>query len=207
MIDFLRNPSADRLHAGKFTAFTDAILLSGLIFLGSLPVVTALPALAAGADLARAREMEDTTVGWGEYWRRWFAAVRCWQLAALGTAALLLAAVNLTALGLGLGKTSALMPALLGVLALGVAVLRLCGSWHPTAPWRDTWRHALQSLTSDPVGDLLLIAGLVTLAFVVAWVPPVAVLASGPVAVAAAAIAARADLHSPPKEVVGFRPH
>lgn len=191
ILESLRRPSADRMHAGRFTAFTDALLLGVFVVLGSLPVVTALPALAAATHLFGQRETHDETVSWSQYWRRWAAAVRCYPLLAVGTLALLLTAGTVVALARGLAATPGVFPAVVAQLAMAVALLRLCGAWSPGLRWRELWREAIWMLQEDPVGDLLLASAVVATVVLAAWIPPITWLLPGLLAVAAAAIPRR----------------
>ncbi|MGC5165274.1 hypothetical protein [Luteimicrobium sp. DT211] len=188
---WLRRPDAHRTYSGRFVAFTDALLLGALVVVGSLPVITWFVALAAGADLARAREEGDVTVGVRTYASRWVAALRSGASGVVvPTLALVLLLVDAFAVRAGLGAPAVVAAALATLVGAAVA-LRVAVQWRPGTRWPDAARSGLQVARDDVVGTGLLVAAVVVVAVLVRWIPPLVVVVTGPLCVAAAAVSAR----------------
>lgn len=157
----------------------------------SLPVVTAVPAVAAGAlHLRRHLSGEPDSVGL--FVRGFGRAVR--ELWPLGVAVPVVLAVT----GWNLWLTwSGVLPGgpLIGVVSAGVALaavlvaLRVAGAWHPaTAPLVPTVRAAARRAGRDPAGSLLL-AVAVGLCVLLLWMlEAFALLVGGLLAMAAVAV-------------------
>ncbi|MEL7977780.1 hypothetical protein AAG589_18080 [Isoptericola sp. F-RaC21] len=187
----LRRPDAHRTYAGRFVAFTDALLLGMLVVAGALPVVTWFVALAAGADLVRSREERDVTVGARQYARRWVAALRSGAAGVVvPTLALLVVIADAYAVRAGLGGPAA-FAATAAAVVVGTIALRVAAAWRPSTSWADAARDGMVHAREDLPGTALLAVAVLIVAALVQWIPPLLVVVAGPLCVAAAAVTAR----------------
>jgi hypothetical protein len=179
------------MTTGRLALFAESLLLGLLMFVASLPVVTAFVALTAGCALLRDRD--ETGVGVRPYWRRLTAVART------GPAGLGVPVALGGVLWLDWAAVRAGVPGheLLGVLVPVVAVaasvlaLRTAAAWRPGPGWAAAALTAVRRLGSDRYGTALLAAAVVV-ALVIGTVWPVVVpLALGQLALAAVAVEAR----------------
>jgi uncharacterized membrane protein YesL len=177
----------------RFVLFGECLLAGLLTALLALPLVTLLPALAAGCAHIRAHvDGESTAVR--AYFERFRAAFP-------GSVPLSLAVVAAFAVvtvdGLLLRAAvpgGAFVAAFCGVAAaaLSVVLLRAAATWSPGHSWRDTVRRAaVRAVTSDPSGSLLLVMALALLVLVTWQLLPLVVPMLGCVLMAAVAVERR----------------
>lgn len=184
-------PHAPR--GARLALFGEVVLTGAVLAVLSVPVVTAVPALAAGT-LHLGRHVDGRADGVADLLRTTGRAVR--ELWALGLAVPAVLAV--LGLDLWLVRTGALPGgALVGVVtvlvlaAVVVVTLRFVGSWRPGAPVVAGVRAAARRATQDPTGSTLLVAA-VTMVVVVIWMLlPLVLIAPGLLALAALAVERR----------------
>jgi hypothetical protein len=167
-------------------AFGEMLVVGLAITALSLPVVTAVPALAAGARHLESHLTDRPDSVRGLFSLAW-TAIRSGWLFGLASAAVIGALLLNVALGLqGLVPGGETLAAVSGALAAAVAVTvcRVAALWTPGSRWRTLWREGRSLALSDPIGSLLVLAGL-GVGLVVAWMlPPLIVIAPGLTAVA-----------------------
>ncbi|RMI06980.1 hypothetical protein [Cellulomonas triticagri] len=180
-------PEALRRFGGGALAPFSQMLVVGLVVCAlALPVVTALPALAAGVHHLD-RHLSARRDGWGDLARLCWSAVRTgWWLGLAVTAVAALLALNVSAGALGLvpgGGAVAVVSAALGV-ALAVVAARTAALWTPGASWPALVREAAHLAWTDPVGSVFVLLGYGVSAVVVWMLPPLVVITPGMLAVA-----------------------
>ncbi|MBD3006520.1 DUF624 domain-containing protein [Streptomyces sp. 5-10] len=188
----VRRPARGRL---RFALFAECLLTGVWVVLAALPVITLLPAFAAGcAHLSRHLDGERST------WRDFLAGLReatrsGWRFSLLWWAALALLAFDLRVARSGAlpGGPALIAVSVAGLLAVVVLGLRTAASRRPGTAWAAAARTAArQGLAVDPGGSLLLIGGLAVLA-VAAWqMLPLIAPAAGALAGCAVAVERRA---------------
>ncbi|WP_328909094.1 hypothetical protein OG230_06055 [Streptomyces sp. NBC_00234] len=174
----------------RFTLFAECLLTGVWITLAALPLVTLLPACAAGCAHLR-RHLDGRRGGLREFaadlreavTTGWRASLLCW--AAL---ALLVFDWQVARSGLLPGGRLLAAVSVLGLLALAVAALRTAAAWRSGAAWAPLVRGTARRTLTDPAGSLLLIGGFVALALTTWQVPPLAAPALGALAAAAVAV-------------------
>lgn len=186
---------AGRERVGGLALFGEVVITGVVVAVLAVPLVTLLPALAAGVAHLR-RQLTGHSVRMAELLRDFAAALRALWPAALGSlavAAVLLWNLSLAQAGLvpGAGGLRVLTWALL--LALAVLLLRLAAGWRPgdagrAAPLRESAARAV----ADPGGSALLAAGVLLCGVFVWMLPPLVLLAGGLLALATVAVDARA---------------
>lgn len=176
----------------RFGLFGEALTVGLLITLVALPIVTLPIALAAGIrQLRRFIAAEDSRVAL--FWQD----VRAGILPSLGVGVAAALVAGVLALDVALAGSGALpgggMVAVVGwagLLALGAAVLIVCGAWTPRTGWRAALRAVPGVVRADAVGALYLVAtagfvGVVTWALAPLFIPAVGCAALAVVAVPA----------------------
>lgn len=192
MIGRVLYPSAERMYAGRFTAFTDVLYLALMVLVGSLALVTLFVSVAAGADLLRARAARDVTVTWGAYCRRWWQGVRRPGLLLLPSAVIALVSVDLMLAPHLPGGEAGTWPVVAVAVLVVALTLRAAGTWRPGAGVREVCARSVSAVQRDPIGLLLIVAALGCLTAIVAWVHVLAFAVPGLLALAAAGVDARA---------------
>lgn len=185
----------------RLAAFGEMLVVGLGVTLMSLPLVTVVPALAAGA-----RHLDDHVSGErdtvGGLLRHGRQAIRSgWPF---GLCVLVVSVMLCLNIALGV---QALVPGgtafaiLSGVLLSAVLVVacRVAALWRPGASWRSLWRSGRTLTLEDPVGSVFVLLGLGVSATVVWMLPPLIVIAPGLVAVALVA-AERRRAHLEPAE-------
>ncbi|MFC4586860.1 hypothetical protein [Sphaerisporangium corydalis] len=172
----------------RLTLLSESLLLGVLVFLASLPLVTAFAALTAGCALLR--DEERTSVGVRPYARRLLAVARTGPLgfaapAAAGLA-LLLDAVAVRA-GLPGHEALAVLVPVVALAAAGLA-LRCAAAWRPGLGWPAVLRAAVRA---DLYGTALLAMASATAVIISSSFPVVTPLALGQLVLAAVAVDAR----------------
>jgi len=179
----------------KFALFGETMLAGLVVALCSLPIVTALPAVAAGArHLRRHNEGYSDTVAdlFADVWR---AFRRLWAVALAVTGAVILLAIDIRAMAvLDIpGSRVAAIVLVCAALAAGVVTLRFAGGWDPADRTVPGLRRALQESVADPLGSLLLLLACSGTALLVWMFPGLAIIAGGILALAAYAIDTRLE--------------
>ncbi|MFC4535450.1 hypothetical protein [Sphaerisporangium dianthi] len=172
----------------RLALLSESLLLGVLVFLASLPLVTAFAALAAGCALLR--ERGESAVGVRPYARRLLAVARAGPLAFAVPAALcLVLALDWAAVESGLPghEAFAVLVPLLAVAAAALA-LRCAGAWRPGTGWPEAFRAASRA---DVYGTALLAMAVAAAAVVCSTFPLVTPLALGQLVLAAVAVDAR----------------
>jgi hypothetical protein len=180
-------PEQLRQFGGGAVAPFSQMLQVGLVVCAlSLPLVTALPALAAGVCHLD-RHLRAHRDGWGDLLGLCWAAVRTgWWLGLTVTALAGVLAMNVSAGALGLvpgGRAVAVTSAAVGA---GVAVVaaRTAALWSPGASWPTLVREGARLSWTDPVGTVFVVVGFGVPAVVVWMLPPLVVITPGMLAVA-----------------------
>ncbi|MEU7245857.1 hypothetical protein ACI2L4_21950 [Streptomyces sparsogenes] len=154
-----------------FSAFAESLLTGVWVVLAALPVVTLLPAFAAGcAHLRRHLDGERAT------WRDFLAGLReatrvGWRFSLLWWAALALLAFDLRVARSGAlpGGPALIAVSVAGTLTAIVLGLRTAAQWRPGLGWSAVARAAARrGLGADLGGSLLLVGGLAVVT-VAAW--------------------------------------
>ncbi|GAB3113745.1 hypothetical protein GCM10027160_18230 [Streptomyces calidiresistens] len=185
-----------RGRKGAGLALFGETLLTGVVVLVlTLPLITLLPALAAGTAHLR-RHLAGESERIGDLLRDFVAAVRdLWAagLAFLAGALVLVWNATLAEAGVVPGA-GLLLPVSLALLGgWGVLLLRVAAAWSTTAsagapdggnpaggtPAREHLRTAAGALRDDPVGSLLLLVALVMCGVFVWMLLPLALLVGG----------------------------
>jgi hypothetical protein len=177
----------------RFVLFGECLLAGLLTFALALPLVTLLPALAAGCAHIRAH-VDGETTSVRAYFARFgdaFPGSVPFSLAAVAAFAVV------TVDGLLLRTAvpgGAFVAAFCGLAAaaLSVVLLRAAATWSPGSSWRHLVREAAaRAATSDPSGSLLLVMALALLVIVTWQLLPLAVPMVGCVLMAAVAVERR----------------
>lgn len=177
-------------ETGGLSLFGETLLAGLLVAAASVPVVTLLPALAAGsAHLRRHVRGEVDSV-------RYFAAdlraaLRAlWLLGVAFTVLILLLAVNTVLLWGGAVPGGRLLAVVMVALCAGVTVvsLRSTGLWRPGAATGRLVQVAARRSVADPAGSVLVLVA-VGLCGVLVWMlAPLAVVVPGLLALALVAV-------------------
>lgn len=175
-----------RFGGGGVAAFGEMLVVGLVVVALSLPVITFVPAIAAGArhlenHLADERDTvrDLLSLGWQAIRSGW-----AFGLASMAVIALLLMNVVLSLQGLVPG--GAVFAGVSGLLALGVLVVvcRVAALWRPGLRWSELWRHGRMVTANDPVGSALVVVGIGVAATVVWMLPPLIAIAPGLIVVA-----------------------
>ncbi len=176
------------MDASRLTLLSESLLLGVLIFLASLPLVTAFTAMTAGCALLRDRE--DVSVGLRPYARRFVAVARTGPLGfavPIGVGAVLLADWVAVTAGLpGHAIFAVLLP--LPAAVIGALALRSAAAWRPGATWPRIYRSVAGA---DIHGTVLLVMAVAVALVICSTFPVVTPLAAGQLALAAVAVDAR----------------
>lgn len=174
----------------SFALLGEVLLLGAVVAVLSIPVVTAVPALAAAVRHLR-RFQAGEPAGAGAFLADLSRAVReLWWVGA-GTVALLpLLALDLWLATSGALPGGALVAAVTGTLAVGVlvVVLRLTATWSAQGRAVQDLREAARASLQDPVGALLLLVALAVCVVLVVAVLPLLLVVGGLLALAALAV-------------------
>ncbi|HLT68242.1 MAG TPA: hypothetical protein VKZ73_10285 [Microbacterium sp.] len=179
----------------KFALFGETLLAGLVVALCSLPIVTAVPAIAAGArHIRRHNEGYSDRVSdlFGEVWG---AFRRLWALGvgSAGVLALLVIDARVLSIAAIPGARPVAIVLAVAALAAAVVVLRFAGGWDPSDRALPGLRRALTESVADPLGSTLLLLALAGTAVLVWMFPALAVVAGGILALAAYAIDTRLE--------------
>ncbi|AEE47436.1 hypothetical protein [Cellulomonas fimi] len=185
------------LGGGRVGLFGEALTVGLAVSVLSLPVVTALPALAAGVAHVR-RHLSGRPDTLRDLWDDFRAACRGVWLVAVGSVALLLLlAFNYSLAGTGVlpGGTGVRVVSAAAAVSLLVALLRAAAGWAPGASWRIVLRDASRRTGDDLAGSGLLVLALALCGVIVWMLPPLVVVVPGLLALATVAVEHRALHH------------
>ncbi|WP_329114470.1 hypothetical protein [Streptomyces sp. NBC_01465] len=182
-----RANTADSVLHSRFAILAESLLTGVWLTLAALPLLTLLPAFAAGCAHLR-RHLDSEPSGWGEFVADVREATRSGlRFSLLWWAGIAVLVFDWRVAGSGLlpGGPLLIAVSVVGLLALAVAGLRTAAAWRPGGRW------ALVR-TADVGGSLLLVGGFVAVAATAWQIPPLAVPAVGCLAAAAVALERRA---------------
>ncbi|ONK15071.1 hypothetical protein [Streptomyces sp. MP131-18] len=183
-----------------FALFGEVVITGLVVALLTVPVVTALPALAAGAAHLR-RYLTGDSVRVADLLRDFTAACRTLWPAALGwTAALLLLLWNLSLAQADVipGSAGMLAVTVLLLAAWGSLLLRAAAAWRPGRAAAPTVHAAVARAREDVAGSVLL-AFACGMCLVFVWMLlPLYLVAGGLLALAAIAVEHRAAARAEP---------
>jgi hypothetical protein len=175
-----------RFGGGAVAPFSQMLTVGLVVCALSLPLVTALPALAAGVHHLD-EHLRAGRDGWGDLLRRSWDAIRTgWWLGLAVVALTGLLAVNVMAGVRGLvpgGRLVAVISAVLLALVVVVAA-RTAALWTPEARWSALVLGGARVAVGDPVGSVFALLGVGVSAVVVWMLPPLVVITPGMLAVA-----------------------
>ncbi|RKN42333.1 hypothetical protein [Streptomyces hoynatensis] len=173
-----------------FALFGEVLITGVLIAVLCLPLVTALPALAAGAAHLR-RHLDGESVRSWDLLRDFATACRTQWPAALGffgVALLLLWNLSLAQAGVLPGAGGVLAVMMLLLAAWAALLLRTAAVWRPDRGPREVVAEAAERGLRDPAGSALLAAACVMCGVFVWMLLPLALVGGGLLALAAVAV-------------------
>jgi hypothetical protein len=191
----MSEPGETRRWTAGFGLFGEVVITGVLVGLLTVPVVTALPALAAGTAHLR-RHLSGESVRVADALRDFVAAWRAlWRLALAFSGAALLLLWNLSQGQAGAlpGSGGVVAVSLLLLAAWAVLLLRTAAVWRPEAASAgpELLRSTAGLLVRDPAGSLLLAFACGMCGVFVWMLAPLALLVGGLLALATVAIEAR----------------
>lgn len=181
------------LRGAGFALLGETLLVGVVVLLASVPVVTAVPALAAGARHLR-RHLVGEADGIGDLARDVVVAVRdLWVVGfAVPVLAVLLAYdVWLARTGVLPGGTFVVAVSLLVAAGVVAVVLRLVAAWTPGDDLRAGLRTAGRRAREDLGGSMLLVVAVVVCGVLVWMLLPLVIVVGGLLSLAALAVEAR----------------
>lgn len=185
---------AHALSSSSLGLFAETIVVSLAVAVLSLPVVTALPAFAAGSAHLQ-RHVEGESDSFAALLRDFWLALRggwAWAvLAAVGFAAIAVTLTSPMTHTMPGGDVFTWISAILGAVG-AVVLLRATTAWRPYVSWAALVRAASDVSLRDIRGSLLLLLAL-GLSYLMVWMyAPLVVLVPGMLVLAARAVASRA---------------
>lgn len=176
----------------RFELFAECLTAGLLVVLTALPLVTLLPALAAGCAHIKAHVDGETTALRTFFTRFGEACHGSWPLSCGVTAGFAVLAVDAVVLRQGIhgGQFVAVVCAVVAV-GLAVVVLRTAAAWSPGARWVSLAREAARRGVADIGGSLLLVMALGLLVLVTWQLLPLVVPMAGCVVMAVVAVERR----------------
>ncbi|GIG27842.1 hypothetical protein [Cellulomonas marina] len=178
------------LGGGAFGLFGEVLVVGLGVSVLSLPVVTLLPAMAAGVAHVR-RHLGDEPDAVADLGRLFLRAVRGVWAVALGVTVLLgllWVDLRLAASGAVPGGAAVLAVSALVAVALLVVLLRAAGAWRDGERWADVLRAGARRAGDDLTGSALLVLALAMCALFTWMLAPLAVLVPGLLALAVVAV-------------------
>jgi hypothetical protein len=188
-------PERPLLGGGRFGLFSESLVVGLGVSLLSLPVVTALPALAAGVAHLR-RHLDGRSDTLADLWAEFRAACRgVWVVSVASVLLLFVLLFNVQVAGTGglPGGTGVKVFSVVTAVTLLVVLLRSAAGWVPGARWKDVLRDAGRRTGDDLAGSFLLVVALGLCAVIVWMLPPLAVLVPGLLSLAVVAVERRAS--------------
>ncbi|HCX84294.1 MAG TPA: hypothetical protein DHV14_03970 [Micrococcales bacterium] len=175
-----------RFGGGGVATFGEMIVVGLVVTALSLPVITAVPALAAGVHHLE-QHLTDRADAMRDLLRSAWQAIRTgWWVGLLTAVVAFLLALNLSAALQGLVPGGAVLAGATAIIAvaLGVWVCRAAALWRPGARWGDLLTRGRELAVADPVGSVYVIVAFGVSAVVVWMLPPLVVLTPGMTAIA-----------------------
>lgn len=173
----------------RFALFGECLTAGLLVLLVALPVVTLLPALAAGCAHIKAHVDGETTSVRAFFERVRVALPGGWAVSIgvlVGFAVLAVDVVFLRTRVAGGGFVAAVCA--VAAVGLAVVVLRAAAGWSPGARWTVVVREAARRAVVDLAGSLLLVMAFGVLLVVTWQLPPLLLPMVGCVLMAAVAV-------------------
>ncbi|WP_447007406.1 hypothetical protein ACRAKI_13455 [Saccharothrix isguenensis] len=173
----------------RFALFGECLTAGLLVLLVALPVVTLLPALAAGCAHIKAHVDGETTAVRAFFERVRAALPGSWPVSIgvlVGFAVLAVDVVFLRSRVAG-GGFVAVVCVVAGI-GLAVVVLRAAAAWSPGVRWADLVREAPRRAVADLGGSLLLVMSFGVLLIVTWQLPPLLLPMVGCVLMASVAV-------------------
>lgn len=186
-------PRSPRSPGASLALLGEVAVVGVVVAVASAPLVTALPAAAAGAEHLRAhvRGDRDDLRSLGARLRA--ACRRPWGVPLLTGLVLAVLVVDLSVVLLSPGSPP--VPAL-AALAAGavvlVVLLRAAAAWSPGTPWGGLVREAAERSAADPSGSALVLLALGLAALLVWMLLPLVLVVGGLVVLAAVGVELRA---------------
>lgn len=176
-----------RFGGGAVGPFAQMLLVGLLVCAASLPLITFIPALAAGrAQLEAHLNAEDDSIT--AFWERFRGAIQGggWAAGAATGIVIGLLVVNISGALQGLMPASTAVAVVSIVLALAILVIasRAAALWAPRVSWRDLVPTAAELSLRDMTGTLSTLTGYAVAAVVVWMLTPLVVIAPGLIALA-----------------------
>ena len=173
----------------RFALFGECLTAGVLVLLAALPVVTLVPALAAGCAHIKAHVDGETTSV-----RAFFERVRSalpggWVVSVGVVVAFTVLVVDVVFLRTRVaGGGFVAVVCALAAVGLAVVTLRAAALWSPESRWPSVVRAAARLAAGDFAGTLLLVMSLTVLLIVTWQLPPLLVPMTGCVLMAAVAV-------------------
>ena len=177
----------------SFPLLAETFLVGVIVAIVSIPVVTAVPALAAAVRHLR-RHLLGERDDYSRLAREIGTAVRqLWPVGVATPAVLLVLGFNLWLAATGALPAAALVTVVSGVLSavVLVVVLRLAGRWSPQERWSTQVRAAALRTRTDLAGSALLVSAVGLAAAIVWMLLPLLLVAGGLLALAALSVESR----------------
>lgn len=173
----------------RFALFGECLTAGLLVLLVALPVVTLLPALAAGCAHIKAHVDGETTAIRAFFERVRVALPGSWPVSIGVIAAFAVLAVDVMFLRHRvIGGDFVAIVCAVAAVALAVVILRAAAAWSPGVPWTTVMRDAPRRAFTDLGGSLLLVMSLAMLLVVTWQLPPLLLPMLGCVLMAAVAV-------------------
>jgi len=182
------------LGGGRFGLFSEALLVGLGVSVLSLPIITAVPALAAGVSHVR-RHLDGRPDTIAALWEDFRSACRGVWLVSIGMPVLLLVLLfNLQLIGAGgmPGGTGVQIATVFLVAVLLVVVLRSAAGWSPGARWGTVVQAAAKRAGDDLMGTFLLVVAIGLCAVMVWMLAAILVIVPGLLSLAVVAVEHRA---------------
>ncbi len=175
----------------RFALFSETLLTGVVLFVLCLPLVTVLPALAAGVAHLR-RHLEGRPDSLGRLWADYLTAVRTggWLVTLAVLALLGLLGFNLTLALSGALPGGQVVAVVTVALAAGLVVvaLRTAGQWPRLGQWAPAITRSAHLLRRDPTGAALVTSAVGLCAVMVWMLLPLLFLVPGLLALALMAV-------------------
>lgn len=174
-----------RFGGGGISTFAEMLVIGLGITALAVPLVTLVPALAAGTRHLD-EHLEHRSDSLRDLFRLGWQAIRSGWLFGLASLAVLALLLTNVALGMqGLVPGGAALAVVSGALAVMVTVVvcRVASLWAPGSSWAELWRSGRTLAIDDPIGSSFVLLGILVGATVVWMLPPLIVIAPGLLAV------------------------
>jgi|SRR5665647_900571 len=197
--EWVRQPGGRRTPlphgSSSFALFAEVLLVGLVVAVLSIPVLTILPALAAGVVHLR-RHLDGRGDRVADLLRLFVVACRgVWLVSIAGVGAVLVLGFNIWLLRTTAADAFRLPGIVSGVVlaALAVVLLRSAGGWRPGSAWWPAVRAAARRSRDDLRGTGMLLIALVLAGVIVWMLVPLALVVGGLLALAVLAVERHAD--------------